>query len=366
MKRILVCAFISIIISACRSTPAPTKTQGSISAAGGSTENALPGPGQIPTTATQWEPSSSTTISKETISRISQFDVLEGHEGLVVFLSFNPQGTVLASSSADGSVRLWDVASRTEFAAFPHGHEAMGLSFSPDGALLASGGTDGVVRIWDTASGAMLQALEGHAWGIRDVAFAPDGQQLASSSVDQSIRLWQVGEDTEVAVFRGHSSEVLALAFHPVGRWLASGSTDKSVRIWDIQQGDQVQVLEGNKEGVLDVSFSPDGSSLAACGGGLAGQDDTTRLWDTRSWEKTAELTGQHSPVVACEFTSQGDLLISRAGEGELWFWEPQTGELLATLEAPPSPTPAMAMSPDGRVLALGGMDGRIHLYGIP
>lgn len=366
IKRILLCALISMIITACRSTPHPVEIQEPVSAEGGSSKSTAPAPAQAAKTAIPWDLSSLVPISRGTLSKITQVDVLEGHEGFLVFLSFNPQGTELASSSEDGTVRLWNVSSGMEIATFPHGRESMGVSFNPDGTLLASGGTDNIVRLWDVASGAMLQAFEGHAWGIRDVVFGPDGQYIASASVDHTVRVWEPGKDTEVAVFYGHNSDVLALAFHPGGRLLASGSPDKSVRVWDLQQESQVRVLEGNKDGVLDVSFSPDGTILAACGGGPVAQDNTTRLWDTSNWEMTAELTGHNSPVVACEFSNQGDILISRAEAGELFFWDIPSGKLLATFEAPRSPTPAMAISPDDRLLALGGMDGRIYLYGIP
>ena len=69
---------------------------------------------------------------------------------------------------------------------------AGGVTFSPDGRLLASGGWDGTVKLWNVAEKSELATLEGHDDIVLAVNFSPDGKSLASAGYDQIIRLWDV------------------------------------------------------------------------------------------------------------------------------------------------------------------------------
>jgi WD40 repeat protein len=64
------------------------------------------------------------------------------------------------------------------------------VAFHPDGSRLASSGADGSVKIWDSANGRELLALRQHGDRVLDVAFSRDGSRLASASDDETIRIW--------------------------------------------------------------------------------------------------------------------------------------------------------------------------------
>ena len=91
---------------------------------------------------------------------------------------------MLASGSADGTIRLWDVNRRQQIGSPLTGHSSYVISvvFSPDGATLASGSADGTIRLWDVNSRQQISSpLTGHSDWVRKVTFSPDGTTLAST-----------------------------------------------------------------------------------------------------------------------------------------------------------------------------------------
>ena len=80
-------------------------------------------------------------------------------------------------------MRLWDVQTGEQLATLKgHTDGVYSVAFSPDGSTLASGSADNTVRLWDVQTGEQLRTLEGHTDGVTSVAFSPDGSTLASGS----------------------------------------------------------------------------------------------------------------------------------------------------------------------------------------
>jgi hypothetical protein len=116
---------------------------------------------------------------------------LTGHTGYAYAVAFSPDGTLLATSSRDGTARLWNVGTGQAIRILPgHASGVLGVAFSPDGTLLATSGGDKTARLWDVATGQAIRTLTGHTNSVLGVAFSPDGTLLASSSGDNTARLW--------------------------------------------------------------------------------------------------------------------------------------------------------------------------------
>ncbi|KAG2491744.1 hypothetical protein HYH03_009907 [Edaphochlamys debaryana] len=188
--------------------------------------------------------------------------VLQGHSDLVCSVSYSPTGDMLASGSADETVRLWDVDGQCCVAVLQgHSGSVCSVAFSPDGQHLASGSWDNTVRIWDLSE-ALEEAvctavLQGHLDSVWSVAYNPDGGLLASGSFDNCVRLWDTDSGTCSSVLEGHTDTVLSVSFRPDGKLLASGSDDKSIRLWEVASGACVAVLLGHSKLVHSVAWRP-------------------------------------------------------------------------------------------------------------
>ncbi len=116
------------------------------------------------------------------------------------------------------------------------------MAFSPDGTRIASASADSTVRVWDAATGQPVgDPLTGHTGTVQSVAFSPDGTRLASGGADQTVRLWDPATGQPVGdPLTGHTGAVSSVAFSPDGTRLASGSDDQTVRLWDAATGQPV------------------------------------------------------------------------------------------------------------------------------
>jgi WD40 repeat protein/serine/threonine protein kinase len=122
----------------------------------------------------------------------SQGERLEMGEVGVTEVTFSPDSQTLFVSNLGGNslVKRWSVEGR-RFLAPLRGHSGFvtQLSFSPEGQRLATASADGTVRLWDLKSGES-RALKGHEGPVVQVAFTRDGQHVLSAGLDGTVRAW--------------------------------------------------------------------------------------------------------------------------------------------------------------------------------
>ncbi len=339
-----------------------------------------------------------------------ELELLTGHTARVKCVAFSPDGKMLASGSADNTIRLWDTQARTHLKTL-NGHTDTVLSvvFSSDGTSLASGSTDNTLRLWDAQTGELQKTLKGHTNGILSVVFGPNGKTLASGGEDNTLRLWdaQTGtlqktlnliehteETTEMAfspdgrtlaslgsdfgwdtpirlwdvetgelqkTLKGQERDVVYdMAFSPDGKTFASAMNNGTVRLWDVQTGERHRILIGHKDIVFSVAFSPDGKTLTS-----GSRDGTLRLWDAETGECRNTRTGYTSEVLSVAFNLNGKTLASAMGNDTVGLWDAQTGILhwLLNIQPRTHTIESMTFSPDGKVLAGGGYGNVVHLW---
>ncbi|MET7478247.1 hypothetical protein ABZT17_28325 [Streptomyces sp. NPDC005648] len=308
-----------------------------------------------------------------------------GHTGAVYLTTFSPDGRLLATASADRTVRLWNVADRTRPKALGKpltGHTSWVSSavFSPDGKTLASASDDGTVRLWDVRDPSRPKPLgaplDGHDGTIYLIAFSPDGRTLATADEDHTVRLWDTttpSRATSRAVLTDHTAAVRSLAISPDGRTLAAGGDDNTVMLWNMSDPNHPRrtgpTLTGHTATVHSVAFSPDGHTLAS-----GSADDTVRLWDVTDPADAkplgSPLTGHTGLVWSVAFSPDGTMLAAGSADSTASLWNvrdpaypSQIGEPLA---GGSGEMYALGFSPDGRTLATGSGDSKVRLWSLP
>ena len=283
---------------------------------------------------------------------------LTGHTDKVTHAAFNRGSTLLATSSEDGTARIWNPHTGT----LKYTLEAQTdkkdtnqentdtvpqTAFNYHGTLLATTSGDRTARIWDPKTGKRQHTLTGHTGKVTHAAFNPEGSLLATSSEDGTARIWNPHTGTLQHILEGHDKKVKHTAFNHDGRLLATTSNDGTTRIWDPHTGTLKHTLKGHTDDVVNAAFNPDGTLLAT-----ASEDGTTRIWNPHTGTLQHTLTGHTGKVTHTTFSPDGELLATTSNDRTTHIWNPETGTLQHTLTGHTGKVTHAAFNYDGTLLA--------------
>lgn len=206
---------------------------------------------------------------------------------------------------------------------WPHDRPLVACRFDPAGRFVFCGSEDAVVERFNLADGVKTVLSGGHETWVHGLAFTEDGAQAISGGCDGKITWWDAAATapTPIRSIAAHQGWIRALDVSPDGKLLVSGGNDNMVRLWNIADGTLVRELAGHERHIYSLAFHPQG-----------------------------------------EFLLSGDLT------GVLKQWEVTSGKEVRTFDAKPLHTyeggqqvdfggiRAIAVSPDGKWLAAGGL----------
>ncbi len=310
--------------------------------------------------------------------------VLTGHVHTIAQIAFSSDGKWLASASRpDGVVKIWDLAARKEkftFQGLPNEYPA--VAFSPDTALLAASTGNRRIRLYDVATGADLGLLKGHHGLVDALAFSPDGQWLASGSKDPTAKIWDVKTRAEAATLSGFQALVTSVCFSPDSKMLLTTCADGAMKSWDVRTGTELAAYQGHEMWVNNAVFLPDGRTIAS-----GSADGSLKLWEVspgsqelpvelhRSAEAALPLLdsaveeSRHSEPFSSEdsseisYSTNGSRLLAADDRSVIQSWDGKLQQPLRTLRRPHNGPMAVAFFPDGRRAVTAESDGKLRLY---
>lgn len=300
--------------------------------------------------------------------------LFKGHCDTIRSLSFAPDENKLASSSDDGTMRLWDTNTGTQLLQCEvFGPRQGAVDFSPGGGLIVAAGYDGSysfpsgIRIWEVDGGRLRRQIETApktAWflEVRPTLLTWNEQGLSYWDVNTSkkVREVEVYSDTQhrpavISQNRQHvaisdtlfrtlilgatSAEqlceiktrdvVMAKALSANGKLLALGTGDwqgsdvvldggqVAVRLFDVATGNEFRTIEGNEKPISSLCFSPDGKQLV-----VASFDQTVSVWDLQTGKERSSLDLPQEHVTAIAFSPNGTWLATADTSATILVWD--------------------------------------------
>jgi COMPASS component SWD3 len=217
-----------------------------------------------------------------------------------------------ASASADGTVKIWDVAA---------GATEVGDDLMPGSSTIRASNSVGG---GSSSSGAKhvqmnpLESMVGHSRGINEVCWSNSGDPfVATASDDKTSRLWDAQTGDALVEFRGHDNFVFCCEFNASSNLLATGSFDETVKLWDVRSGECVSTLPAHSDPVTAVSFNRDGTCVVS-----ASHDGLIRIWDVCTGECLKTIVAEGNPPVShVTYSPNGKFVLAGTLDGALRLW---------------------------------------------
>lgn len=185
------------------------------------------------------------------------------------------------STTTNGGLTVWSIVSGQEIQLINGDPQLVTMAvFSPQDELLATSSTDDKVNLWNINDGTKVISIPSKTPG--KLTFSPDGRFIAVSTQDQSASIIDLDQRKTIGRLYGLSRDIMA--FSPDSKTLVSGGDDGSVKLWNIATGQTALTLH-HVGPVTGVSFSNDGTMMAT-----SGADGTVKLWPAATIEEADGL----------------------------------------------------------------------------
>ncbi len=222
---------------------------------------------------------------------------LIGHDEVVTSVAWKPDGTEIATSSLDKTVRIWDATTLKQKRLIKdHVDAVYSVAYSHDGRFFASGSGDRTAKVYDAKDYSRMTTLSVHQDGISTVAFGAKGETLWTLSLDKSARIWPVKKGTIENPLRSQyeGDQINVGSISADGSLFIWGSANHNIKVFKGDGTNQLRELKEVVDWVSAVAIAPDNKHVAA-----GGQDGSVHIWDTKDWKHMVSVTMPTGSVAA-------------------------------------------------------------------
>ena len=240
-----------------------------------------------------------------------------GHQKRLTSIATFPQADVIATGSADGSIKLWQLPRGIESKSIQaHPGGVRRVRFSGDGGSIASIGEDHFVRVWDASGGNLI--AEASLTGTNDcLAINPSGTLIGYADGEDGLVIWSVAQQLALERLR-ISGLATAAAFDPTGSVIAVGLSNGHVQLWSTGHWRRESSETGHNASVNDLAFSSDGERLFS-----VGDDGRLAAWEVRSMSLIGRVTEQTRPLLSVSASESGRVATGGYGPSTVVWKDP-------------------------------------------
>lgn len=319
----------------------------------------------------------------------SELVVHRGHTDTVWSATFSRDGRYVATGSADGTVRLWDLASLKDIRVFAgHDKRLIGATMSDDGTVIMSASPK-LVLVHDVMSG--RERLRFAVNDLNAAVMSPDGKSILTATYGGEVTLWRDGKSLRtiqlsrvwrmsysrdgslVAIahdggaqvwdaslvnraldLKIHGDATYTARFSDDGRFLVTGGGDNTAKLWTVRGELRATFLHSDR--VNDAAVTPDGRTVIT---GSWNQNAT--WWDVATAREVRTVSPGKNLVNLVELSRAGDYVLTAGATSVVW--ETATGRMVGKLEGRVAEARAAASAADGRLLLVGTNDRSAKLW---
>lgn len=246
----------------------------------------------------------------------------EFHKERISSLALSKDQKILATGSADFSIKLWDTSTYLCISELLYHQDCINsLHISYNNQTLLSASGDRTISIWDLKTNTQQHIFQGHSDWVHCVIATKDLTNIFSGSKDTTIRVWDFVTKTYKGVLLGHKSWVNDLVLIQNDTILLSGSGDLTIKAWNILTLTCQGTLTGHTGYLQCIVISPNEQCLAS--GDTSGM---IRLWNIKDNPQVNNFAIMHKKVIfGLSFSSDGGYLASSSGDFTVVIWHLQS-----------------------------------------
>jgi WD40 repeat protein len=285
--------------------------------------------------------------------------VLTGHTSAVVSCAIAAQANLLATTSSDGTARVWDLASgQLRHELVGHTGPVLSCAVAAQANLVVTTSDDHSARVWDLASGQLRHKLVGHTSPVLSCAVAAQADLVVTTSYDGSARVWDLASGQLRHKLVGHTNRVASCAIAAQANVVVTTSNDGTARVWDLASGQLRHKLTGHTDGVVSCAIAAQANLVVT-----TSDDKTARVWDLASGQLRHELTGHTSPVLSCAVAAQADLVVTTSDDKTARVWDLASGQLRHELTGHTSPVVSCVIAAQANQVVTTSYDGTARIW---